>query len=274
MEVQSDLFLLRMLLAVGGLALFFGLEWWVPFRVPIQSKLHHVATNLTIIGANLVVLNLLFGSALLLLSGHIQSQRWGLLHQLSLGPLPQVIASVILLDLLAFGLHWANHRVPFLWRFHRAHHSDLDLDVSSGVRFHLGELVISTGIKGVGTMALGVSPIGFFLSEVALLSMAQFQHSNFRLPARIEGWIRLFVVTPHMHWIHHSRRVREHNSNFGTMFSGWDRLVGSYNMEIPRTEIQLGLNAYPSPEHVGAVRLCLMPLGEGCRWLPPLRRMN
>jgi sterol desaturase/sphingolipid hydroxylase (fatty acid hydroxylase superfamily) len=274
MDAQSDFFLLRMLLAVGGLALFLGLEWWAPFRVPVQSKLHHVATNLTVIGGNLVLLNLLFGSALLLWSSHVQSQSWGLLHQLSIGPVPQVLASLVLLDLLTFGVHWANHRVPFLWRFHRAHHSDLDLDVSSGFRFHFGELIISTGIKGVSTIALGVSPLGLFLSEAWLLAGAQFQHSNFKLPERLERGIRLVLVTPHMHWIHHSRRIQEHNSNFGTMLSGWDRLIGTYCLEAPRTEVQLGLNAYPSPEHVGVVRLCLMPLGEGCRWLPSVRRVK
>ena len=268
MDFIGDMTALRMSLAFGVLGFFLALEGWIPFRAPVQSKLQHVATNLVIVGGNAVVVNLLVGGGLLLWSRRVEVEGWGLLNQLGWGPLAKVLVSVVLLDLIFFGNHWVNHHVPLLWRFHRAHHSDLDLDVSTGLRFHLGEVLVSTAVKGVSIAALGVPPLGFIISEMALLAAAQFQHSNLSLPKYLETPIRMFLVTPYMHWIHHSRRPREHNSNFGTMLSAWDRLFGTYFMDIRREEIKLGLDEYSSLDRVGILRFYLMPLGGSCRRIP------
>ena len=256
---------LRPFLALGALALLLALEWWIPFRGLVQSKLRHVTTNLTIAGTNAVVVHLLLGGPLLLWSQVVKTEGWGLLHQLGMGPLSNILASVVLFDLVFYGAHWANHKVPFLWRFHRAHHSDLALDVTTAVRFHLGEVLISTGIKAGGITALGISPLGLVLFEMTLLAAAQFQHSNLGLPGRVDTGIRLMIVTPHMHWIHHSRRPHEHNSNFGTISSVWDRLFGTYFMQVRQAEIQVGLNEYSWPEQVGLLGFSAMPFRGGCR---------
>src|SRR5690348_11260630 len=145
--LASDMIHLRMALALGVAGLLLILEWLAPFRIPVQSKLHHVSTNLIIFGGNSLVVQFLVGWALLLWSSRVGSQMWGLLHQLRLEPISHVALSVVLLDLIYYGAHRLNHRVSFLWRFHRAHHSDLDVDMTTSVRFHLGEVLISTGVK-------------------------------------------------------------------------------------------------------------------------------
>lgn len=256
---------LRPLLAFGLLLLLLAWEWWIPFRAQISSKLRHVSTNLTIAGTNAVVVHLLLGGPLLVWSQVVTEEGWGLLHQLGVEPLWNIVASVVLFDLVFYGVHWANHKVPVLWRFHRAHHSDLALDVTTAVRFHLGEVLISTGVKAVGIAALGISPLGLVLFEMTLLAGAQFQHSNLGLPERVDNGIRLLIVTPHMHWIHHSRGPREHNSNFGTILSLWDRLFGTYFMQVPQAEIQIGLHEYPLSEQVGLVGFFTMPFRGACQ---------
>jgi sterol desaturase/sphingolipid hydroxylase (fatty acid hydroxylase superfamily) len=139
------------------------------------------------------------------------------------------------------------------------------VDVTTSVRFHLGEVLITTGIKGVSVLALGVSPIGFLISETALLAAGQFQHSNLRLPTVLERRLRLVIVTPPMHWIHHSRRLAEHNTNYGTMFSGWDRWFGTYFMGIQQSQITVGLEEYPTPEDVNILRFYRIPFDPACR---------
>ncbi len=263
MDVISYMPSLRLFLFLGALGFLLVLEWKVPFRVPVQSRLRHIGTNLTIGGSNAVVVMLSAGP-LLTWSHFVETKAWGLLYQLP-GPIPNLVGSVVLLDLVFYGAHWANHHVPFLWRFHRAHHSDLDFDVTTALRFHLGEIVISTVIKAVSIVALGISPLGLILFEMAILAAAQFEHSNLRLPEPIETWVRLLMVTPNMHRIHHSRRPREHNANFGTIFSGWDRLFGTYFIRIRQEEIRIGLDEYPSPKHVGLVGFSTMPFGAACQ---------
>ena len=268
MDFLADMASLRFILAFGGLGLLLWLEWWGPFRVPVEGKPHHVATNLTIGGSNAVIVNLLLGGLLLAWSDRADRAGWGLLHELGLGPISKIAVSVVVLDLVFYVAHWANHHVPVLWRFHRAHHSDLDLDVTTALRFHIGEVLISTGIKVVAIPTLGISALGLVVFEMALLAAAQLQHSNLKLPEPVENWFRLLIVTPRMHWIHHSRHPREHNANFGTIFSGWDRLIGTYFMQVRQEEIRVGLDEYPSPEHVGLLWFYAMPVGAGCQRSP------
>jgi sterol desaturase/sphingolipid hydroxylase (fatty acid hydroxylase superfamily) len=173
--------------------------------------------------------------------------------------------SVILLDLVGYGIHRFYHRVPLLWRLHRAHHSDLDMDSTTSVRFHLGEVIITTGMKGLSVWALGVSPAGFLISESLTLVAGLFAHANVRLPSQLEPGLRLAIVTPDMHWIHHSRRPFEHNVNLSPVFSMWDRLFGTYYMGAARHEIQFGLDEYPSLEDVGFLRFYRMPFDRPCR---------
>jgi sterol desaturase/sphingolipid hydroxylase (fatty acid hydroxylase superfamily) len=193
----------------------------------------------------------------MLVSRH--SEGWGLLHYLNLGPLGSVAASIVLLDLFFYGFHWANHIIPFLWRFHRAHHSDLELDVTTAFRFHLGEVLISMLIKASAVILLGIPVLGLLSFEILLVIAAEFQHSNLWLPELIDKRLRLLVITPHMHWIHHSQLPLHHNSNFGTIFSGWDRLFRTYSLPIRQEEVRIGLEQYSTPEQVGFRRFWAIP---------------
>ena len=260
-----DMSTIRLMLPLGFVAVILGVEWVAPFRTPIQSKLEHVSTNLIIFGGNSLVQQFLAGWTLLLWSSYVTTEGWGLLYQLHLAPVSQVVASVILLDLFAYGIHRLYHRVPFLWRFHRAHHSDLDMDATTSIRFHLGEVVMTTGLKGLSVWALGVSPIGFIISETLTFVAGLFSHGNVRLPVSLELRLRLAIVTPTMHWIHHSCRPAEHNTNLGAVFSGWDRLFGTYFMGVAQHEIHFGLDEYPTLGDVSLLRFSRMPFDKACR---------
>lgn len=256
---------LRMALALGGLGLLLALEAVVPFRPPVQARLPRYLINFTIAGSNALVINLLFGVFLFQWSQRTAEQGLGLFHLLNLGLVANVICSVIILDFLFYGVHWANHRVPLLWRLHRAHHSDLDLDVTTSSRFHLGEVTLSTLYKIGFIWVLGVSPLGLVAFESALLFAAQVQHSNLRIPEPFETMVRWIFVTPHMHRIHHSQEGKELNSNFSTIFSCWDRLMGTYHMEVHQKGIMIGLKDYPATWNVTLWQVLLIPFGRSCK---------
>ena len=259
-----DLPVLRWVCSLGFIAVILGMEWAAPFRKPIRSKLEHVSTNLIIFGGNSLIAQLLAGWTLLIWSSYVTSEGWGILTHLRVGKMSHIILCIVLLDLVAYGLHRLYHCVPFLWRFHRAHHSDLDMDATTSVRFHLGEVVITAGIKGLAVWVLGVFPIGFLMSESLTLAAGLFSHGNVKLPGRIEPRLRWAIVTPAMHWIHHSRRRSEHNTNLGAVFSGWDRLFGTYSMNVAQHQIQFGLEEYPTPEDVTLLRFYRMPFDRAC----------
>lgn len=268
MELVPDLAAWRPWAVLTGLALLLGAEWYAPFRAPLRSKLRHVATNLVIAGSNAAAVSLLFSGLLVLWSRRAELEGWGLLHRLALDPLANLAASVVLLDLVFYVAHWLNHRVPLLWRFHRAHHSDRELDVTSALRFHLFEVLVSTGIKAGAVVLLGISPPGLILFEMTLVAAAQFQHSNLRLPGALDGSLRVLIVTPHMHWIHHSRNPQDHNANFGTIFSLWDRLLGTYRLRIAQEAVRIGLDEFRDPAQVGLLGFFATPFGEACRRHP------
>lgn len=263
MDVETLSFL-RLTTVLGVLGLLLIIESWTPFRASIRSRVHHIATNLSIAGSNAVVVNLLFSGMLILVSH--QAEGWGLLYYLGLGPLANVAASVILLDLTFYGFHRANHIIPFLWRFHKAHHSDLELDVTTAFRFHLGEVLISLLIKTVAVVLLGIPIIGLLIFETLLVAAAEFQHSNLQLPEPIDKRLRLLVITPYIHWIHHSQLPLHHNSNFGTIFSGWDRLFHTYFLQVRQEDVRIGLEQYSAPEQVGFSQFFTMPFKSRARY--------
>jgi sterol desaturase/sphingolipid hydroxylase (fatty acid hydroxylase superfamily) len=260
-----DLWNARWVFTIGFVLLLLSAEWIAPFRIPTQSKLEHVSINLVIFGGNSLILQFLAAWVLLLWSGYVGSEGWGLLHHLRLGPVANILLSIVLLDLVAYSIHRFYHRVPFCWRFHRAHHSDLDMDATTSIRFHLGEVVVTMSLKGLSVTALGIPPVGFLISETLTLGAGLFSHANVRLPRGLERALRLAIVTPAMHWIHHSRRPVEHNANLGAVFSGWDRWFGTYHMGVGPHEIQFGLDDYPAPQDVTLLRFCRMPFDGACR---------
>lgn len=268
MDLPPDLAAWRPWTALTGLALLLGAECVAPFRAPLRSKLRHVATNLTIAGGNAAAVTLLVGGLLVLWSRRAEVEGWGLLPRLGLAPAATLLGSVVLLDLVFYFVHRLNHRIPLLWRFHRAHHGDQELDVSSALRFHPGEVLISTAVKAGAVALLGVPPAGLVLFEMTLAAAAQFQHSNLRLPCALDETLLLLVVTPRMHWIHHSRRPQDHHANFGTILSCWDRLLGTCRLGVAQEEVRIGLDEYRDPAQVGLLGFLATPVGEACRRHP------
>jgi sterol desaturase/sphingolipid hydroxylase (fatty acid hydroxylase superfamily) len=190
--------------------------------------------------------------------------RIGLFNFVGLESGANLVASVVVMDLVFYGVHRMNHAVPVLWRFHRVHHSDLDLDVTTAFRFHPGEVLISALLKAPVIWALGVSPLGLVSFEIGLLAAAQFQHSNMRVPEPYETIVRRVLVTPNMHRIHHSTVRGEHNSNFSTIFSVWDRLLGTYHMKVRQEGIRIGLLEYQDPRVLSLPRVVWMPFAGRC----------
>ncbi len=181
---------------------------------------------------------------------YAEDHEYGLLNQVSWPAWVKVVVSLVLLDLAIWAQHLASHKIPVLWRLHKVHHADRDIDVTTAVRFHPIEIALSMLWKIVVVMALGAPPLAVFLFEVILNACAMFNHANVALPRWADAILRLVVVTPDMHRVHHSVLQREHDSNYGFNLSLWDRLFRTYTAQ-PKGGHQgmtIGLTSYQSAE--------------------------
>lgn len=255
----------RMSIFAVGLVLFLLLELAAPYRRPSVSKLKRWVVNLGLSVFNSLVLRLAFAGAVLGVSAYGTANHIGLLY---LTPLPywaRVLVTVIFLDLLLWVWHLLNHVVPLFWRFHRVHHTDLNMDVSTATRFHLGELAISEAIKLGLVFFVGADFLGVLIFESSLVLTAQFQHSSLKIPAWFEKvWWWLFVP-PSMHRIHHSVVIAERDSNYGTILSIWDRCMGTMIEEVEQGRIKIGVGGHFDEKKLGLGRLLLMPFSRYVR---------
>ena len=186
---------------------------------------------------------------------------WGLLNMLALPLWLKIVLVILALDLIIYLQHRAFHRIPFFWRFHRMHHTDLDLDVSSGNRFHPLEILFSLVIKMGAVAVLGAPVIAVVIFEVLLNATSLFNHGNLRIPVDIDRWLRLVLVTPDMHRVHHSIFPRETDSNFSFNLPWWDRLLGTYRVQ-PRDGhigMTIGLKEFREAGRLGLGYLLMLP---------------
>lgn len=184
---------------------------------------------------------------------------FGLLHWL---PLPiglQFIVGFLLLDLSFYYWHWLNHNVSLFWRFHNVHHVDPDLDVTTSLRFHFGEVAFSVIFRLLQLSIIGVSPFIFIAYETVFQGNTLFQHSNIRLPISIERWLNKCIVTPRMHGIHHSQVQKELNSNYSVVFPWWDWIHKTLRLNVPQQEITIGVPGYQLPETNRPLHLLALP---------------
>lgn len=184
--------------------------------------------NLALVALDTAILRLLFPVLAVGLAGIAQARGFGLFNMVEAPPWLAILASIVLLDLVVYLQHVLFHAVPGLWRLHRVHHADLEIDVTTGLRFHPIEILLSMAIKLAAVAALGAPPVAVLLFEVILNGMAMFNHANVKLPERVDRALRLVLVTPDMHRVHHSIVPAETNSNYGFNLSWWDRLLGTY----------------------------------------------
>jgi sterol desaturase/sphingolipid hydroxylase (fatty acid hydroxylase superfamily) len=232
-----------------------------PRRPLTDSKTRRWYTNLSLVLLNILAVRFLVPIFPVSLALTLQERGWGILHILNLPDWFKIGLAVLLLDLAIYLQHLLFHFLPVFWRIHRMHHVDLDIDVTTGNRFHTIEIIISIGIKLAAVALIGPPVIAVVVFEVVLNASAQFSHGNISIPVTIDRWLRFFVVTPDMHRVHHSVISRETNSNFGFNVPWWDRLFGTYRAQPEKGHLgmSIGLKEYRDPAKLTLGRLLLLP---------------
>jgi len=249
---------------------FLVLESLLPLRRAVESKVRRLGRNLTIAGLGLATVTILQTPVLLPVSTWAARHEVGLLALLPLPGWAAVLGTILLLDYTLWFWHWLNHKVPFFWRFHRVHHVDRDLDTSTGIRFHFGELGFSVVFRAAQIVAIGADPFGVGIYQLLLFASVLFHHSNSRLPLGLERWLVRIVVTPRMHGIHHSDYRNETNSNWSSLLSVWDFLHRTARLDVPQAEIVIGVPAYSRPQRVTLGRVLALPFrGQREDWHRP-----
>ncbi|AHC99520.1 sterol desaturase family protein [Leisingera methylohalidivorans] len=223
--------LLRLAVFLGLFGLFAAAEAWAPRRVRRMTRGRRWPANLSMSVLNIVTLRLLaFGLPLLAMGAALDAAEhgWGLLNHLNWPGWLEGLLAVLVLDFAIWLQHLITHKVPLLWRLHRVHHADRDMDVTTAVRFHPVEIALSMLLKIGLIYLLGPSALAVLLFEVLLNGTALFNHANLALPGWLDRTLRRLLVTPDMHRVHHSVLRREHDSNYGFALSIWDRMFGTY----------------------------------------------
>ena len=252
------------LLLIGGT---FGTLWWLERRRPLRRDAVEPAPRRQ--GRNLVVaapqcrLDPGGGKTRRRSPARwVERRRWGLVPLLNLPAWLEVPLAVLLLDYTLFLWHILTHRVPFLWCFHLPHHVDLDMDASTALRFHFGEMLLSVPYRATQVVVIGVRPLALSIWQTATLMEILFHHSNVRLPPGAERWCSWLLVTPRMHGIHHSTVEDQANSNWSSGLAIWDRLHGTFRLDVPQKDIIIGVPAYRDPAEVTLPHVLAMPFGR------------
>jgi sterol desaturase/sphingolipid hydroxylase (fatty acid hydroxylase superfamily) len=218
--------------------------------------------NLGVVLVDTLLVRILFPTTAVGLALVAEARGFGLFNVIALPALVGVVVSVIVLDLAIYLQHVLFHAVPALWRLHRMHHADLEFDVTTGLRFHPVEILLSMMIKLAVVAALGTPAVAVLIFEVLLNATSIFSHSNVRIPPGLDRALRWFVVTPDMHRVHHSILPRETNSNFGFNLPWWDRLFGTYRAQpaAGHDAMTIGIEQFRDPRELGLDRMLLQPL--------------
>jgi sterol desaturase/sphingolipid hydroxylase (fatty acid hydroxylase superfamily) len=219
--------------------------------------------NLGLVAVDAVAVRLLFPAAAVGAALGARELGLGLFNNVSVPYWLAVVATVVALDFAIYLQHVMFHAIPALWRLHRVHHADVDIDVTTGIRFHPLEVIVSMLIKFAAIALLGPPLLGVALFEVVLSALAMFNHANARIPLAVDRVLRLFIVTPDMHRVHHSIDRAEHSTNFGFNLSLWDRLLGTYVAQpaAGHERMTIGLPEFRDPAWISLPRLLQMPFG-------------
>ena len=245
----------------GILAIMAIWEWWAPRRPLSVSKGSRWFANLGMVLIDTLALRLLLPLSAVAMAALVEERGWGLFNTLSLPVWVEITLGVIVLDLIIYLQHAMFHAIPTFWRLHMVHHTDLDFDVTTALRFHPIEILLSMGIKMGSIAALGISAPAVLIFEMLLNGVAMFNHSNVRLPLAIDRPLRWIVVTPEMHRVHHSVVRKENDSNFGFNLPWWDRLLGTYRAqpEAGHLGMIIGLRPFRDPRSLTLPRLLALP---------------
>lgn len=250
---------------VAFLAVLGAVAWGeivLPLRRREITRRLRWTSNLGVMALGTLLVRVLFPVLAVGVASTAEQRGWGLCHVLGLPAWAAFFAALLALDLTIYLQHVMFHAVPALWRLHRMHHADLEFDVTTGVRFHPLEIVLSMGLKLAFVLAFGPPAAAVLVFEVLLNATSLFNHGNLRLPAAVDGVLRLIVVTPDMHRVHHSIHPGETNSNFGFNLPWWDRLLGTYRARpVDGHEgMTIGLEQFRTTRDLRLDRMLLQPL--------------
>ncbi|MEW8508642.1 MAG: sterol desaturase family protein [Candidatus Thiodiazotropha sp.] len=237
-----------------------------PCRKRRYTRSQRWVGNIGIVVLNSLLLRLLFPAAAVGMASHAADNGWGLLNAVDLPLWLSIVIAVLLMDLVIYLQHVMVHAVPMLWRLHRVHHADPDYDLTTGARFHPIEIILSMLIKITTIAALGPPIVAVIIFEVVLNGMAMFNHGNVRLPTALDKILRLLIVTPDMHRVHHSVEPNETNSNFGFNLSLWDRLMGTYCQQprLGQQGMDIGISSLRDPKMTTRLTgMLLIPFHQG-----------
>jgi sterol desaturase/sphingolipid hydroxylase (fatty acid hydroxylase superfamily) len=234
---------IRLGVFLGVMILMVILESVAPRRVRVASRWRRSLHNLLLVITGSLLIRLVPILSAVAAAQWAEQHRWGMLNWIDVPGWMEILLAVISLDLIIYGQHVTTHRLPMLWRFHRVHHADLDLDATSGVRFHPVEMLLSMAIKVVAVTVLGARFEAIVIFEIVLNATSLFNHANVLLPGWLDRVMRWIIVTPDMHRIHHSIQKHEMNSNFGFNLPWWDHLFRTYRAQPvdPHEQLTLGL---------------------------------
>ena len=235
-----------------------------PRRKRVYSRLKRWPNNIGIVALNTVVLRVFIPTTAVGVALAAEANGWGFFNSFAVPEVLAVFMALVILDFAIYLQHVLVHAVPILWRLHRMHHSDLDYDVTTGARFHPIGIIISMGLKLMVVGALGASPLSVLIFEVILNATSMFNHSNVRIPERIDRFLRLIIVTPDMHRVHHSVIPKETNSNFGFSLPWWDRLFGTYIAQPQggHDDMTIGINQFREGRDLRLDQMLLQPFRE------------
>ena len=264
-EVLAAETLIRLGVFVGVLVLLVAGELLAPRRALTVPRLRRWPDNLAIVAIDTVLLRIVFPAAAVSLALVAEANEWGLLNLVAAPMWLAIPVAIILLDLVIYAQHVLFHAVPVLWRVHRMHHADLDLDVTTGIRFPPVEILLSMVITLGAVVVLGAPALAVMIFEIVLNATAMFNHSNIRLPKAVDRQLRRIVVTPDMHRVHHSIEVHETSSNFGFNLPWWDHLFGTYRAQpqAGHEGMTIGLPVFREWADLRLHRMLIQPLRRG-----------
>ena len=253
--------LLRLGVFAGVLAAMAAWELLAPRREFRSGRLRRWPNNIALVVLDTLLVRLAFPLSAVGVALIAEQREWGLLNALAVPAWLAVPAAVILLDLAVYLQHVLFHAVPVLWRLHRVHHADLDFDVTTGIRFHPIEIALSMAIKLAAVLTLGAPAVAVLIFEVLLNATSLFNHGNVRTGAGLDRLLRLVVVTPDMHRVHHSIHAAETNSNFGFNLPWWDHAFGTYRAEPAdgHDAMEIGIPQFRDPAELRIDRMLLQP---------------
>ena len=256
-------------LIVGAIVLLVWRERRRPLRRDTEPRTRRQVRNLALAGLAALATILVETPLIQPLTFAVERNHWGLLGRLALPLWVEIAASLVLMDYTLYVWHVLMHRAPFLWRFHAVHHVDLDLDTSTALRFHFGELLVSVPWRAAQVVLIGLSPFTFSVWQLSFALCVLFHHSNVELPLNFERLLNRLLVTPRMHGIHHSKVLGETNSNWSSGLTVWDWLHGTLRLNVLQQSITIGVPALRNPESVTFGKIVAMPFLHQPEYWPP-----